>query len=101
MSNHNDCGDPELIIHTQLLIERMNMPRQPSQLEQLVHYRLSSPDDIRKAGWRVLLHQDFKDDGVTGVLWVFKNDSDDSVIQQEASTDREALEHIRKMIGLR
>jgi len=49
----------------------------------------SLPDDIRAAGWQLLLHQDT----ATGVQWLFVKGT--KSVRVEAPTDREALDQVR------
>lgn len=57
-----------------------------------VHLAACVPDDIRAAGWSVMMHRDTEH----GTLWVFCKGNHH--ISAEARTDREALDDVRAQL---
>ena len=57
------------------------------------------PDDIRAAGWRVAVHNDYKLDCTPCAFWLFTH-SDGRWIKGEGYSDAEALNKCRDAIGL-
>ena len=58
----------------------------------------SNPDDIRQEGWMVAVHNDYRQEGKMYTFWLFAKD--DKATKGEGETDGEALNQIRKKIGL-
>jgi len=46
---------------------------------------------LRKGGWMVAVHNDYKQDGRFMTFWLFTNASNNTYIKGEAPTDRLAL----------
>lgn len=59
---------------------------------------VASADDIRAAGWAVAAHNDYKQGGESYTFWLFTKDG--KAVKGEARTDAEALNLVRKQIGL-
>lgn len=53
----------------------------------------SSPDDLRKAGWSVAVHNDYRLDGVAHTFWLFTRDG--VAVKGEGETDADALDAVR------
>ncbi len=58
----------------------------------------SLPDDIRKAGWTVAVHNDYRLHGEFHTFWLFTRG--DRAVKGEGRSDAEALDQIRLQIGL-
>lgn len=56
----------------------------------------SSPDDIRKHGWAVAVHNDYRLNGVNHTFWLFTKG--DRNLKGEGQTDQEALNQIREQL---
>lgn len=72
------------------------MKREP--LAQTIKLSVGSPDDIRAAGWMVAVHNDYRQDGKRYTFWLFTKG--ERAVQGEGETDEEALNSIRKKLGL-
>ena len=67
----------------------------------------SNPDDIRKAGWSVAVHNDYRLKGEFHTFWLFtkpiewfQNLDIQASVKGEGRSDAEALNQIRKKIRL-
>lgn len=58
----------------------------------------SNANDIRAEGWAVAVHNDYRLRGEFYTFWLFTKD--DRAIKGEGKTDAEALDIIRRQIGL-
>lgn len=58
----------------------------------------SLPDDIRKEGWMVAVHNDYRQSGKLHTFWLFTKE--DKAIKGEGETDQEALNIIRDQLKL-
>lgn len=58
----------------------------------------NTPDDIRKEGWMVAVHNDYRLDGVFHTFWLFTKG--DRAVKGEGKSDTEALNEVRKKLGL-
>lgn len=60
----------------------------------------SYPDDLRKRGWSVAVHNDYFIDGERYTFWLFTNDLQAGACAKgEGRTDAEALDQVRKFIA--
>jgi hypothetical protein len=57
---------------------------------------LSSPDDLRAAGWSVAVHNDYRLNGENMTFWLFTHGS--FAVKGEGRTDAEALDEVREQI---
>lgn len=53
----------------------------------------STPDDLRKKGWTVAVHNDYRLDGKQYTFWLMTKG--DRCVKGEGETDEEALNEIR------
>lgn len=62
----------------------------------------SSPEDIRKAGWLLVRHDDFASGSLHKTMWVFVpvEPSDHRWIEGTGPTDADALDQIRRQLNL-
>lgn len=58
----------------------------------------NSPDDIRAAGWAVAIHNDYRQDGEMYTFWLFTKG--ERAVKGEGKTDADALNEVRKRIGI-
>lgn len=58
----------------------------------------SSPDDLRQKGWAVVVHHDYRQDGLPRTFWLLTNG--DRRLSGEGRTDAEALNQIRVQVGI-
>lgn len=58
------------------------------------------PDDIRVAGWMVACHNDYWQHNVWHTFWLFTSQSSSRFVKGEGESDEDALNEIRKKIGL-
>jgi hypothetical protein len=58
----------------------------------------SSPDDLRQKGWAVVVHHDYRQDGLPRTFWLLTNG--DRRLSGEGRTDAEALNQIRAQVGI-
>jgi hypothetical protein len=58
------------------------------------------PDDIRAAGWMVGVHNDYIMEGRRHTFWLFTNNATGRFVKGESTTDAQALNWVRRMIGL-
>jgi hypothetical protein len=59
--------------------------------------RRSLPDDLRKNGWTVAVHNDYRQDGAPHTFWLLTKDG--RAVKGEGRTDGEALDQIRTNIA--
>lgn len=59
--------------------------------------REALPDDLRKQGWTVAVHNDYRQDGISHTFWLFTNG--DRAIRGEGKSDAEALNNIRDALA--
>lgn len=55
-------------------------------------------DDIRAHGWMVAVHNDYRQNGETYTFWLFTKG--DRAVKGEGRTDEEALNSVRRTLGL-
>jgi len=56
----------------------------------------SSPDDLRRRGWRVAVHNDYRQHGQHWTFWLFTRGS--TCVKGEGRTDAEALDSVRRQL---
>jgi hypothetical protein len=56
------------------------------------------PDDIRSQGWMVAVHNDYRQDGKLYTFWLFTKG--ERAVKGEGLTDKEALNQIRRKLGI-
>lgn len=57
----------------------------------------STPDDIRKAGWSVAIHNDYFVDEKFHTFWLFTHQNG-RFLKGEGSSDKEALDKVRAQL---
>ena len=57
----------------------------------------SLPDDLRKEGWSVAVHNDYHQDGKLFTFWLFTRGRE--CVKGEGATDLEALDQVRMQVG--
>lgn len=57
------------------------------------------PDDLRAEGWRVAVHNDYRQHGEWCTFWIMTRRG--VAVRGEGPTDREALDRIREQIAAR
>ncbi|MAZ40563.1 hypothetical protein CL654_00390 [bacterium] len=60
------------------------------------NYNPSSPDDLRKDGWTVAVHNDYRLNGKSYTFWLLTKG--ERCIKGEGKTDKEALDEIREKL---
>jgi len=58
----------------------------------------SNPDDIRKKGWAVAVHNDYRLKGKNYTFWLFTKRN--RCVKGEGKTDTEALNAVRKALKM-
>lgn len=56
-----------------------------------------SPDDLRKLGWSVAVHNDYRLLGQAFTFWLFTKDG--RAVKGEGHTDSDALDEVRLQVG--
>lgn len=67
---HFDALEHVCVIHKPELIEQ---PRIIGNFGIELHFGSNSPDDLRKLGYSVAVHKDYKMHGIDSTFWLFTN----------------------------
>ena len=73
------------------------IPTQARALSEIPKPIPSSPDDLRAQGWRVAVHNDYRQNGRLFTFWLLT--MGDRCVKGEGETDAEALDAIREQLG--
>ena len=67
------------------------------QGERIAELEEASPDDIRKQGWAVAVHNDYRMNGEPHTFWLFTKEG--RAVKGEGRTDADALNAVRAALG--